>query len=431
MQERRDGYHHGVKVTHATQEKALTAIKNDPECPDYAGIHTHLLQDVVKRLDRAFEGFFRRLKSGQTPGYPRFKSRDRYTTFTFKDAGRGNGAAIVAGGARVRLHGIGNVKMKQHREMEGALTTIGVTLDGDGHWYALITREVPAKPLPATGRSVGIDVGLTTFAALSNGELVANPRPLKTARIAVERALRKVSRRKRGSPRAAPPGGRWGSNDGRRQRGAAAHRPRAGPRGVGWAAESDRAPEASEGALGAERASVGWRRSTARPASLAPLPAEEHPGQAARLSRASSPARLWWCGGVDALPRRAVARGPSPDPPSGRLAPFKAARRRRAADSCSPRSGIRRGLPACAAPRMNPTAPSGRPRALPRLRARPPKRIVRRSSEPSSTATWASARTTARRARRRRRGPLADCPEGTGRSHSSSARTSRGLDPTS
>jgi putative transposase len=201
LQERRDGYHHGVKVTHATQEKALTAIKNDPECPDYAGIHTHLLQDVVKRLDRAFEGFFRRLKSGQTPGYPRFKSRDRYTTFTFKDAGRGNGAAIVAGGARVRLHGIGNVKMKQHREMEGALTTIGVTLDGDGHWYALITREVPAKPLPATGRSVGIDVGLTTFAALSNGELVANPRPLKTARIAVERALRKVSRRKRGSRR--------------------------------------------------------------------------------------------------------------------------------------------------------------------------------------------------------------------------------------
>ncbi|MBK6533821.1 MAG: helix-turn-helix domain-containing protein [Deltaproteobacteria bacterium] len=56
LQERRDGYHHGVKVTHATQEKALTAIKNDPECPDYAGIHTHLLQDVVKRLDRAFEG---------------------------------------------------------------------------------------------------------------------------------------------------------------------------------------------------------------------------------------------------------------------------------------------------------------------------------------------------------------------------------------
>jgi putative transposase len=85
--------------------------------------------------------------------------------------------------------------------MEGALKTIGVTLDGDGPWYALISREVPAKPLPATGRSVGIDVGLTTFAALSNGELVANPRPLKTARIAVERALRKVSRRKRGSRR--------------------------------------------------------------------------------------------------------------------------------------------------------------------------------------------------------------------------------------
>jgi putative transposase len=201
LQERRDGYRQGVKVTRATQEKAITVVKHDPDCPDYAGIHTHLLQDVLKRLDLAFDAFFRRIKAGGTPGYPRFKRRGRYETFTLKDAGKGNGAAVVSGGARVRLHGIGNVKIKQHREMEGVLKTLGVTRDGDGHWYALITREVPAKPLPATGVSVGIDVGLTTFAALSDGELVANPRPLKTVRIAVERAQRKVSRRKRGSKR--------------------------------------------------------------------------------------------------------------------------------------------------------------------------------------------------------------------------------------
>jgi len=203
LQERRDGYKAGVKVTRATQQKSITEVKNDPECHEYASVHTHLLQDMVKRLDRAFDGFFRRVKQGAAPGYPRFKGRDRFDTFTFKDAGKGNGASVVAGGARVRLHGIGNVKMKQHRPMEGVLKTIGVTRDKCGHWYALITRDVPTKPLPATGASVGIDVGLTTFAALSDGTMIANPRPMKTARIAVERAQRKLSRRKRGSKRRA------------------------------------------------------------------------------------------------------------------------------------------------------------------------------------------------------------------------------------
>lgn len=200
LQERRDGYRRGVKVTRATQEKAITVVKNDPECLDYAGIHTHLLQDVVKRLDCAFDGFFRRIKAGLTPGYPRFKGRDRFATFTFKDAGMGRGAAIAAGGARVRLHGIGNVKIKIHREMDGALKTIGVTRDA-GRWYALITRDVSLRLLPATGESVGIDVGIMTFAALSDGVMVANPRPLKTARVTVERAQRRVSRRRRGSKR--------------------------------------------------------------------------------------------------------------------------------------------------------------------------------------------------------------------------------------
>ena len=202
LQERREAYKHGVRVTRAMQEKAITAVKSDPDCPEYAGVHTHLLQGVVKRLDLAFEGFFRRCKAGQTPGYPRFKGRDRFDSFAFKDAGRGNGAAIVSGGARVRLSGIGNVKMKAHREMEGALKTIGVKREA-GHWYALITRDCPTKPLGPTGQTVGIDVGLTTFAALSDGVMIDNPRPMKAARIGVERAQRVVSRRKRGSKRRA------------------------------------------------------------------------------------------------------------------------------------------------------------------------------------------------------------------------------------
>src|SRR4051794_29706193 len=72
LQERRDGYKAGAKITKASQEKAITVIKNDPCCPDYAGVHTHLMQDVVDRCDKAFKAFFRRVKAGTTPGYPRF-----------------------------------------------------------------------------------------------------------------------------------------------------------------------------------------------------------------------------------------------------------------------------------------------------------------------------------------------------------------------
>lgn len=200
LEERCEAYRkQGVSITKAMQEKAITEIKHD--CPAYATVHTHLLQDVIARLDRAFQAFFRRCKNGEKPGFPRFKGRDRYMTFTFKDAGKGNGAAFVAGGKRIRLSGIGNVKVKVHREMEGALKTIGVTRDGDGYWYALVTRDVPPTPLPATGQEAGLDVGLYSFVATSNGDTVANPRPLETARIRVERAQRKVSRRRKGSVR--------------------------------------------------------------------------------------------------------------------------------------------------------------------------------------------------------------------------------------
>lgn len=200
LQERREGYKRGVKVTRITQERAIAIIKNDLGCPEYTDIHTHLLEDALRRLDNAFMRFFGRVQ-GSRAGYPRFKGRNRYNTVTFRGAGTGRGAKIVAGGARLRLHGIGNVKIKQHRPMEGSLKAISVTRDKAGHWHALIARDIAAKPLSATGQSVGIDVGLTTFAALSDGVMVPNPRPMRTAQRKLARAQRVVTRRKRGSKR--------------------------------------------------------------------------------------------------------------------------------------------------------------------------------------------------------------------------------------
>lgn len=201
LQERRDGYKAGVRVDLKTQSRAIPIIKADPECSDYHSVNAHVMQSVLHKLDFAFQAFFRSMKGGTRKGYPRFKGPTRFNHIFYKDAATGRGAKVVSGGARLRLHGIGNVKMKQHREMEGKLKTIGVTRDKCGHWHATITREVAAKPLPATGQSVGIDLGLTTFAALSDGAMIANPRPGEAARVRIERASRVLCRRKRGSKR--------------------------------------------------------------------------------------------------------------------------------------------------------------------------------------------------------------------------------------
>ncbi len=186
------------------QAKEIPAIREAR--PEYAEIHSHLLQDVVTRVDRAFQGFFRRVKAGEKPGYPRFKGRNRYRSFTFKDAGQRNGVRLTTGGKRVEITGIGSVKLKMHRPMDGTLKQATVSLDSDGHWYiCFVCVDIPAKPLPLTGKEVGVDLGITTFAALSNEDGtdvdIPNPRPYERAQPRLASAQHKVSRRRKYSKR--------------------------------------------------------------------------------------------------------------------------------------------------------------------------------------------------------------------------------------
>ena len=201
LQERRDAYRKfGTTISSYDQMAELREVREVR--PDYAEIHTHLLQDAITRLDRAYRAFFRRVKAGEKPGFPRFQGRGRYQSFTFKDAANHNGVRLLLGGKRVKLSGIGNVKLKMHRPIEGSIKQVSVSLGGDGHWYIGFACDgVPTKLLPATGRSVGIDVGITTFAALSDGTMVENPRPYETAQRKLATAQRTVARRKRSSSR--------------------------------------------------------------------------------------------------------------------------------------------------------------------------------------------------------------------------------------
>jgi putative transposase len=133
--------------------------------PEYRDIHSQVLQDVLTRLDRAFQRFFARVKAGQTPGYPRFQGANRYTSFTYKQFGNG---AILDNGFLV-LSKIGRVAVRWSRPIEGTIKTVTLSRKADG-WYACFSCvDVPLQPLPATGQETGIDLGIEAFATLSNG----------------------------------------------------------------------------------------------------------------------------------------------------------------------------------------------------------------------------------------------------------------------
>jgi putative transposase len=187
LQERRDAYRLERKsISYIDQQNQLPEIKvSRPELND---IHSQVLQDVLRRLDKAFQNFFRRVKERkERVGFPRFRSHKRYDSFTYAQSG----FSIKDG--KLRLSKIGDVKSKLHRPIEGKIKTLTITRSATGKWYACFSVEVEVHPLPANDRSIGIDVGLLHFATLSNGEQIGNPRFFRTD----EKALAKAQRREK------------------------------------------------------------------------------------------------------------------------------------------------------------------------------------------------------------------------------------------
>ncbi|HEV2459767.1 MAG TPA: transposase [Ktedonobacterales bacterium] len=184
-----------VSVSRFQQEAELKAIR--AELPEYAAIHSHVLQDVLTRLDETYQAFFRRVQRGQKAGFPRFKGRDRFHSFTCKEYGNGarleNGVLVLAK--------IGRIVVRRSRLLEGTPKTVTVSKEADGWYVAISCAEVPVRPQPLTGEATGIDLGLESFATLADGESIANPRIVRVAEMALKRAQRRVSRRKKGSHR--------------------------------------------------------------------------------------------------------------------------------------------------------------------------------------------------------------------------------------
>jgi putative transposase len=192
LQERRDAYRMaGKSVSYYEQKRELPGVEE--ERPEYRQVGSQVLQDVITRVDRAFGAFFRRCKAGQTPGYPRFKGRDRYDSVTYTQAG------WRLKDARLDLPGIGAIKVKWSRPIAGTIKTVTIRRDAE-RWFVSFSCVVEAsQPTPPDRPAVGLDVGLEHFATLSTGEHIANPRHLRQGEALLARRQQALARKKRGS----------------------------------------------------------------------------------------------------------------------------------------------------------------------------------------------------------------------------------------
>ena len=167
----------GVSLTRYQPEAELKALR--AEMPEYAAIHSHVLQDVLARLDKTYQAFFHRVQSGEKPGFPRFQGRTRWHSFTYTEYG--NGARLDNG--YLVLSKIGRIAVRWSRPIEGTIKTVTVSKEADGWYVCFSCAEVPVQPLPETRRETGIDVGLKVFLITADGQMVENPRPGTTARL--------------------------------------------------------------------------------------------------------------------------------------------------------------------------------------------------------------------------------------------------------
>lgn len=195
LQERKWAYVYDKKtVNYYDQSAQMTDLKE--AFPEYKDIPIVVLRDPLQRVEKAMKAFFRRIKAGETPGYPRFKSKSRYDSFTYVQAG----GFSLTHDSHVCLSKIGTIKVKFHRSIEGRVKTCTIKREGT-QWYIVFACEVEAETLPVSYEDIGIDLGVTHFAALSDGTFIDNPRYYRKGEKTLERRQQVLSRKKRGSHR--------------------------------------------------------------------------------------------------------------------------------------------------------------------------------------------------------------------------------------
>jgi putative transposase len=193
LQQRRDAWKYQQRsLNYYDQANQLKELRN--EIPEFAQLNFSATQDMLRRLDKSFKAFFRRVKTGDKAGFPRFKGRDRFDSITFPAYGDG----IKVKGNHLYVQNVGLLKIKMHRTLVGEINTATIKREC-GKWYVVFSNTVEIEPLPVSDKIVGIDVGLNSFAVTSDGEFIANPRYLREAQRKLRVMQRSVSRKKKGS----------------------------------------------------------------------------------------------------------------------------------------------------------------------------------------------------------------------------------------
>jgi len=193
LEERKTSWEEEKKsISRYDQVNSIPALKKDNDFLNDA--YSQVLQAVAVRLDLAFRAFFRRVKAGEKPGYPRFRGKDRYDSFTYPQTGFKLLKNVV------RLSRVGGVKIKLHRPIEGTIKTCTVRRSATGKWYVtfscVIDHTPTEKPIEP---AVGLDMGIKSFTTLSDGDKIENPRFFKQEEKILAKAQRKLSKQEKGS----------------------------------------------------------------------------------------------------------------------------------------------------------------------------------------------------------------------------------------
>ncbi len=196
LEERREAWKRcRIGIRYGSQSGQLTDIRAAD--PDQGRWSFSSQQATLRRLDKTFSAFFRRVKAGQKAGYPRFKALDRWDSVEWPRDG--DGCRWQPGLGRVYVQGIGHVKVHAHRAVKGRVKTISVKREGR-RWYVVLScDDVPARPLRPAGRQIGLDVGVARFATTSDGEVIGNPRFGRRSAAELAAAQQSLARKKRGS----------------------------------------------------------------------------------------------------------------------------------------------------------------------------------------------------------------------------------------
>lgn len=200
LQERKEAWKYEKKsISRYEQSRSLTDIRNNDR-PEYQEICRTVLTDVLIRLEKAMQNFFRRVKRGDNPGYPRFQGCNHYKSFTYTDS---EGLRIAYNAdpskknGKLTLSKFGTVNIRLHRPIEGKIKTTTIKQEGD-HWYVVFACEVKKEvQYHPSEEAVGVDLGLLHFATLSTGETIENPRYYRKAEANLKRLQQSLSHKKK------------------------------------------------------------------------------------------------------------------------------------------------------------------------------------------------------------------------------------------